>query len=107
MNQLGLDMDVTRAVENFSPAVRQLIEIAKALHQNARVIVMDEPTSALNAPEVERLFALIDSLKRRGCGIVYISHKMEEIERIADRITVLRDGQWIATAPIEEMPAAS
>jgi ABC-type sugar transport system ATPase subunit len=81
-----------------------MIEISKALGQNARIIVMDEPTSALNAPEVEKLFALIQSLKQRGCGIIYISHKMEEIERVGDRITVLRDGQWIGTAPAAELP---
>ena len=106
MRQLGLDIDVRRPVEQFPIAVQQLIEIAKALSQNARVIVMDEPTSALNAPEVEKLFSLIRALKQKGCGIVYITHKMEEIERIADRITVLRDGQWIGTAPAAELPAA-
>jgi ABC-type sugar transport system ATPase subunit len=103
--QLGLDIDVRQPVENFPAAIQQLIEIAKALSQDARVIVMDEPTSALNSPEVERLFALIQSLKARGCAIVYITHKMEEIKRIADRITVLRDGRWIGTAPAAELPA--
>jgi len=106
VRQLGLDLDVRRPVEQFPIAVQQLIEIAKALSQNARVIVMDEPTSALNAPDVEKLFALIQSLKQRGCGIVYISHKMEEIERIADRITVLRDGRWIGTTPAKNLPRA-
>jgi ABC-type sugar transport system ATPase subunit len=104
VSQLGLDIDVRRPVEEFPAAVQQLIEIAKALSQDAKIIVMDEPTSALNAPEAARLFDLIKSLKERGCGIVYISHKMEEIERIADRITVLRDGQWIGTAPAAELP---
>ena len=104
IRQLGLDLDVRRPVEQFPIAIQQLLEIAKALSQDAKVIVMDEPTSALNAPEVETLFALIRSLKQRGCGIVYISHKLEEIERIADRITVLRDGQWIGTAPAKELP---
>ena len=103
--QLGLELDVRRPAEDFPIAVRQLIEIAKALSQDARVIVMDEPTSALNAPEVERLFSLIKALKQRGCGLVYITHKMEEIQRIADRITVLRDGQWIGTAAAAELPA--
>ena len=92
------NLDVRRPVEEFPIAIQQLIEIAKALSCDARVIVMDEPTSALNAPEVETLFGLIRSLKKRGCGIVYISHKMEEIEHIADRITVLRDGEWVGTA---------
>jgi ribose transport system ATP-binding protein len=104
--RLGLEIDVREPVENFPVAIRQLIEIAKALSQNARVIVMDEPTSALNAPEVERLFKLIHSLKEDGCAIVYITHKMEEIERIADRITVLRDGRWIGSAPASELPPA-
>jgi ABC-type sugar transport system ATPase subunit len=103
--QLGLDIDVRQAVEDFPAAIQQLIEIAKALSQDARVIVMDEPTSALNAPEAAKLFALIQSLKARGCAIVYITHKMEEIERIADRITVLRDGRWIGSAPAAELPA--
>ncbi len=106
MRQLGLDLDVHRPVEQFPVSVRQLIEIAKALSHNARIIVMDEPTSALSAPEVERLFALIHSLKQRGCGIVYITHRMEEIRRIADRITVLRDGRWVGTAPAAELPPA-
>jgi ribose transport system ATP-binding protein len=106
VRQLGLDLDVRRPVEQFPIAIQQLIEITKALSQKARVIVMDEPTSALNAPEVEKLFALIQSLKQRGCGIVYISHKLEEIERIADRITVLRDGHWIGTTPAARLPRA-
>ena len=69
----------------------------------AKVIVMDEPTSALSAPEVDRLFALIENLKSRGCGIVYITHKMEEIQRIGDRITVLRDGRLVGTALADEL----
>jgi ABC-type sugar transport system ATPase subunit len=104
VRQLGLEIDVRQPVENFSVATRQLIEIAKALSQDARVIVMDEPTSALNAPEVHTLFGLIQSLKSRGCCVIYITHKMEEIERIADRITVLRDGQYVGTAPAVELP---
>jgi ribose transport system ATP-binding protein len=106
VRQLGLELDVSQPVERFAVATRQMIEIAKALSQNARVIVMDEPTSALNAPEVNTLFALIQSLKQRGCCVIYITHKMEEIERIADRITVLRDGQWVGTAPAAELPPA-
>jgi ABC-type sugar transport system ATPase subunit len=101
---LGLDIDVDRAMEEYPIGTRQLIEIAKALNQNAKIIVMDEPTSALNTPEVERLFQLIAELKSRGCGVVYITHKMEEIGRIADRITVLRDGRLIGTSPASELP---
>jgi ABC-type sugar transport system ATPase subunit len=102
--QLGLDLDPSRAVESHPVAVQQLIEIAKALAFAARILIMDEPTSALTDPEVERLFALIGSLKARGCGIIYISHKMEEIYRVADRITVLRDGSRIGTAAREGLP---
>jgi ABC-type sugar transport system ATPase subunit len=106
LDQLGLQIDVNQTVEQLPIALQQLTEIAKALAQNARVIVMDEPTSALSAPEVAKLFALIQDLKTRGCGIVYITHKMEEIERIGDRITVLRDGEHVGTAPASELPPA-
>jgi len=104
LDEVGLDVDVTRHVETLPIGAQQLVEIAKALGQNARVLVMDEPTSALSAPEVERLFGLIARLKSQGRGIVYITHKMEEIERIADRITVLRDGRYVGTAPAAELP---
>ncbi|NQT17549.1 MAG: sugar ABC transporter ATP-binding protein, partial [Planctomycetes bacterium] len=106
LSQLGLELDVNEHVEQLAIGTQQLIEIAKALSYDAKVIVMDEPTSALTAPEVERLFALIDQLKAQGCGIVYITHKMEEIERIADRITVLRDGRLVGSAPAQELPPA-
>ena len=102
--QLGVDADVDQFVEELPIGLQQQVEIVKALSQDAKVIVMDEPTSALTAPEVEHLFKLIGQLKSRGCGIVYITHKMEEIERIADRITVLRDGRFVGTAPAEELP---
>jgi len=104
LEQLGLDLDLDRRVEDLPIAQQQLTEIAKALARNARVIVMDEPTSALSAPEVERLFDLIRDLKARGCGMVYITHKMEEIRRIADRVTVLRDGELVGSAPAEALP---
>jgi ABC-type sugar transport system ATPase subunit len=102
--RLNLDLDVRRPVEDFPVATQQIVEIARALSEDARVIVMDEPTSALSAPEVEKLFELIGQLKQQGCGIVYITHKMEEIERIADRITVLRDGERVGSAPAAELP---
>lgn len=96
--------DLREPVERFSLSVKNRIEIAKALSFEAKVLVMDEPTSALNRHEVEKLFRLIETLKARGCGIIYISHKMEEIYRIADRITVLRDGRWVGTATKAECP---
>jgi ABC-type sugar transport system ATPase subunit len=102
--RLGLDLDVRRPVESLPIATRQLIEIAKALRQNARVIVMDEPTSALSALETDKLFGLIRQLKARGCGLIYITHRMEEIGRLADRITVLRDGERVGTAAAADLP---
>ncbi len=103
LDPLGINISPARLVEDLPVGAQQLIEIAKAVGRQARVLVMDEPTSALSQPEVEKLFSLIAALKRRGCGILYITHKMEEIERIADRLTVLRDGQRVGSAPAAEM----
>jgi ABC-type sugar transport system ATPase subunit len=105
LDRLGIGTDVSRRVEDLPIAEQQLIEVAKALARSARVIVMDEPTSALGAPEVEKLFGLIRDLKARGCGLVYITHRMEEISRLADRIAVLRDGRLVGEAPASELPA--
>lgn len=104
---LGIELDCARLAGELPVSSQQMIEIAKVLGANARVVVMDEPTSALNAVETERLFQLIERLKSRGCGIVYISHKMEEIYRVADRITVLRDGERVRSASAAEMPLSS
>ncbi|MBS1824306.1 MAG: sugar ABC transporter ATP-binding protein [Acidobacteria bacterium] len=101
-----IDIDPHAIVGSLPIGMQQRVEIAKAASRNAKVIVMDEPTSALTAVEVEQLFTLIATLKQRGCGIVYITHKMEEIERIADRITVLRDGQAVASRPAPQLPRA-
>jgi ABC-type sugar transport system ATPase subunit len=103
LGRVGLEIDPDREVASFPLATRQLVEVAKALRWDARVLVMDEPTSALNSEEGARLFALIAELQSQGTGIVYISHKMDEIERLADRITVLRDGRWVATSPAKEV----
>ena len=101
---LGVQARPEERVGDLPIATQHLIEIVKAMSRNARVIVMDEPTSALNTREAEKLFALIRDLKHRRCGIVYISHKMEEIEHLADRITVLRDGRLIGSVPAAELP---
>ena len=82
---------------------RQMVEIAKAVSYDSKIIVFDEPTSSLTETEVEHLFRIIDMLKQKGCGIIYISHKMDEILRISDDITVMRDGQWVATRPAKEL----
>lgn len=96
---LGLSLDARNKMKYLSVAERQMVEIAKAISQDARIIIMDEPTSALSDKEVTTLFGVIEDLKARDVAIVYISHKMEEINRIADTITVLRDGCYMATHP--------
>ena len=97
LDRVGLDCPLSRTVESLSIAQQQLLAIARALSMNARVLLMDEPTSSLTDDSVDRLFAVIADLKARGAAIVYVSHKMDEIFRIADRITVLRDGQTVDT----------
>lgn len=104
LKRLGVQAQASMPVCSYPISVQQTVEIAKALAFDASIIVMDEPTSALTEPEVERLFAVIDDLKKQGCGIIYISHKMEEIYRIADRITVLRDGRYIGTSEKDGLP---
>lgn len=104
LESVGIDVDVNKLVEDLPISMRQLIEIARAISLNAKVIIMDEPSSALNAEDAKRLFSLIDMLKSEGRGIVYISHRMEEIEHLADRITVLRDGKFIISAMAAELP---
>ncbi|GAB3791845.1 sugar ABC transporter ATP-binding protein [Spirosoma humi] len=103
LNQLGVDIAPTVQLKHLSVAERQMVEIAKALSNEAKVIIMDEPTSALADNEVATLFRLIRELTEKGVAIIYISHKMDEIFAIADTITVLRDGQYIATKPASEL----
>jgi len=100
---VGLDIDPARLVETFPLATRQLIEVARALAQDAQVLVMDEPTSALSEAEAEHLFERIEALREQGHGVLYISHRMEEIARLADRISVLRDGRLVTTARASEL----
>lgn len=100
---LGLSIDPKRIMSTMSVAERQMAEIAKAVSYNARIIVLDEPTSSLTEEEVGHLFRIIRTLRERGCGIIYISHKMEEILQISDEITVMRDGAHVATEPAADM----
>ena len=95
--ELGINVDPRRIMSTMPVSQRQMVEIAKAVSYNSKVIVFDEPTSSLTEEEVEHLFRIINMLRDRGVGIIYISHKMAEIKRISDYITVMRDGQWIAT----------
>jgi ABC-type sugar transport system ATPase subunit len=101
--QLGIDANLGLPVEDYPVSVRQMIEIAKALAYEARIIIMDEPTSALNELEVKRLFQIIHDLKQKHYGIIYISHRLEEIYEISDRISVLRDGKHIGTAKADDL----
>jgi len=105
-DELDVRIDPGARVEELGTAYWQLVEIAKALAKNARVLVMDEPTASLAKHEVENLFELIHTLKSRGIAIVYISHRMDEIRRVADRITVLRDGGVVLASPVAELTAA-
>jgi len=99
MKELGIDIDVEERIENLSVGYCQLIEIAKALRENASVLVMDEPTASLSEKETEFLFKIIDSLREKQVSIVYISHRMNEIFRIADEISVLWNGKIVANQP--------
>ncbi|MFO1350647.1 MAG: sugar ABC transporter ATP-binding protein [Gammaproteobacteria bacterium] len=96
------DLEVTRRVGALSVGNRQRVEIAKALSQNARILIMDEPTAALTEADVERLFAIVRRLRERGVGVVYITHRLEEVFALADRVTVLRDGEYVGTQAVAE-----
>jgi len=96
--QLGLALDPSIRVDRLSYAERQLVAIAKALRRHCKVLILDEPTAALEMREVERLFILIDQMKREGAAILYVSHRLDEVVRLADRCTVLRDGQVATVA---------
>ncbi len=101
--QLGGDIDPATPVSRLSTGQKQMTEIAKAVSQNARVLIMDEPTSALSTAEVDHLFAFVDRIRRGGMAVLYVSHKMDEIRRIADTVTVLRDGTHVLTRPIADI----
>jgi rhamnose transport system ATP-binding protein len=100
--RVGADIDVDAPADTLRMAEQQLVEIARALGADARVILMDEPTAALTDREADRLFALTRDLRSRGIGIVYISHRLDEIAALADRVSVLRDGELVATRPVAE-----
>ena len=104
--ELGIEVDPHRIMSTMPVSQRQMVEIAKAVSYNSKVIVFDEPTSSLTEQEVEHLFRIINMLRDRGMGIIYISHKMAEIKRISDYITVMRDGTHVATRPAAELEMA-
>ncbi len=102
-DKLGLDLDPSEKMGNLTVAKMQMVEIAKAVSYDSKVVIMDEPTSALTEAEVEHLFKIIEDLKKKNVAIIYISHKMDEIFRISDDITVYRDGEYIATDRAENL----
>ena len=97
LNDLKIDIDPRQVVGDLPVSKQQMVEIAKALSTHARVLIMDEPTSALTSREIDDLFRIIHKLKEDGCGIVYISHRLEELQHIVDRVTIMRDGQYITS----------
>lgn len=101
--QVAPELSPATRAQRLSPAEGQLVEIARALSEDARVLIMDEPTTSLSPREVDRLFAVVNELKAKGLGIVFVSHWLEEVFRIADRITVLRDSRFIGSAPAAQL----
>ncbi|MFI3174841.1 MAG: ATP-binding cassette domain-containing protein [Bacillota bacterium] len=101
--KIGVSVEANAIMSTLPVSKRQMVEIAKAVSYDSKIIVFDEPTSSLTEVEVEHLFRIIDMLKSKGCGIIYISHKMEEILRISDDVTIMRDGTWVATKPAKEI----
>ena len=99
LDHMSLTLDPRTVVGGLTVAKQQMVEIAKALSFNSRVLIMDEPTAALNNAEIAELFKMIRELKGRGVGIIYISHKIDELKQISDRVTVLRDGEYVGTVP--------
>ena len=102
LERLKIDIDPNTIVGDMPVSKQQMVEIAKALSTNARILIMDEPTSALTAAEIEELFRIIRQLKSEGCAIVYISHRLEELQHIVDRVTIQRDGKYVATLDYEK-----
>ncbi|WP_423362936.1 sugar ABC transporter ATP-binding protein [Mycoplasma sp. P36-A1] len=102
LESLGSNIDVTKRAGSYSVGQQQIIEIAKAIREDAKLLIMDEPTAALSEKECEKLFKIINDLKDKGITIVYISHRMEEVFLLSDKISVLRDGMFIATMPTKE-----
>jgi len=103
LNDLGVDIDARTPVKELGVAQQQMVEVAKALSLDAKILIMDEPTSALTEQEIEKLFATIRRLLKKGVSIIYISHRLEELFEIGDRVTILRDGKHIGTFPIKDI----
>lgn len=102
LNDLQIDIDPTEVVGDLAVSKQQMVEIAKALSINAKILIMDEPTSALTAKEIDDLFRIIRGLRENGCGIIYISHRLDELQHIVDRVTIMRDGQYITSCDFKD-----
>jgi len=105
--RLDVRLDVGEPARGLTLAEQQTVEIAKAISLDVRVLIMDEPTASLSAHEVQRLFRIVHTLRQQGVAILFISHRMEEVFEIADRVTILRDGRWISTTPRAELTPAT
>lgn len=101
LHKLNIDIDPREQVSELAVSKQQMVEIAKALSQNAKVLIMDEPTSALTSKEIDDLFKIINQLKSEGIGIIYISHRLEELQHIVDRVIIMRDGKYITQMPYD------
>ena len=103
LEELGIDLDPRQVVGELPVSKQQMVEIAKALSTNAKILIMDEPTSSLTSREIDDLFRIIRDLKAKGCGVVYISHRLEELQYIVDRVTIMRDGQFVTSGRFQDM----
>ncbi|MCR5590710.1 MAG: sugar ABC transporter ATP-binding protein [Lachnospiraceae bacterium] len=104
MDDLGISVDVTQNLENYSLAIQQMVAIARAVDMDCKVLILDEPTSSLDDEEVEKLFNLMRRLKEKGVGIIFVTHFLEQVYAVCDRITVLRNGKYVGEYPIAELP---
>ena len=107
VDELRLNLDLDADVSALPVADRQLTAICRAVVHEARVIIMDEPTTALTHSEVDRLFALVETLRTRGVGLVFVSHKLDEVLRVAQRVTILRSGRQVVTGPTSDFTRQS
>ncbi len=103
LEELGIEIDVTRPLKNYSTAIQQMVAIARAVSINAKLVIMDEPTSSLDTHEVQVLFRIIRQLKSKGISVIFISHKLDEIFEICDRLTVFKDGEYVGDYDIGEL----
>jgi len=103
LGRFGIDIDVSRPLGQFSTAVQQMTAIARAIGFSSKLVIMDEPTSSLNNEEVERLFTVVRQLKADGVSVIFVSHKLDEVYAISDRITIMRDGHWVHSADARDL----